>query len=133
VNPVKEDVVVKANKAFVSRMSDIKKLWDEWCNGKHGIEEYGLSFDYVTSGTFNDQKEGYFRWQLSGGSPSEEFRFYTDAAFNVYRIEFVFMDWFEKHVIWIEEGSYYYETMLDIFDGLFKESGECRKVVDECM
>ena len=50
---------------------------------------YGLCFDFVEVGTFNDQNEGYYRYQLSWGGPSEEIRFYHDG-----RIEFVFLDWF---------------------------------------
>lgn len=50
--------------------------------------EYGLSFDYVELGTFDDMKEDYFRYQFSWGGPSDELRFYED------RIEYVFMDWF---------------------------------------
>ena len=28
------------------------------------FHEHGLSFDYVPAGTFNGQKEGYFRYQI---------------------------------------------------------------------
>ena len=41
------------------------------------IFEYGLSFDYVTPGTFKSQVGGYFRYQLSWGGPSDEIRFYA--------------------------------------------------------
>ena len=40
--------------------------------------EYGLALDYVAPGTFKDQKQGYFRYQISVGGPSEEFRFYAN-------------------------------------------------------
>lgn len=50
---------------------------------------YGLSFDFVDAGTFDDQKEGYYRYQLSWGGPSEEIRFYQDGS-----IIFVYLDWF---------------------------------------
>lgn len=60
------------------------------------LNEYGLSFDYVTLGTFNDQKEGYFRYQISWGGPSEEYRFFTNGPrFDVYRVEFWYLDWFD--------------------------------------
>jgi hypothetical protein len=58
--------------------------------------EYGLSFDYVAPGTFQDQNEGYFRWQISWGGPSEEFRFYVSPGGSVpYRVEFWLLDWFD--------------------------------------
>ncbi len=50
--------------------------------------EYGLSFDFVEAGTFEDQKEPYYRYQLAWGGPSAEIRFYQN------RTEFVFLDWF---------------------------------------
>ena len=63
--------------------------------------EYGLSFDYVASGTFNDQDEPYWRYQLSWGGPSDEIRFYASVDnfetchATVHRAEYVFMDWFD--------------------------------------
>ena len=35
-------------------------------------EYEALSFDYVAPHTFNDQPEGYWRWQFSWGGPSDE-------------------------------------------------------------
>jgi len=55
--------------------------------------EYGLAFDYVPAGTFGDQDQGYFRYQLSWGGPSDEFRFYADPALHCYQIEYWFLDW----------------------------------------
>lgn len=56
--------------------------------------QYGLSFDYVRAGTFEDQPAGYFRYQLSYGGPSEEFRFFVDPEHNLLRAEFWLLDWF---------------------------------------
>lgn len=53
------------------------------------MNEYGLSYDYVELGTFDDQEEDYFCYQLSWGGPSEEIRFYESGM-----IEFVYLDWF---------------------------------------
>jgi hypothetical protein len=86
-----------------SRMADIRKLWKAYQSGKEDVPDlghiwdYGLSFDYVAPGTFSGQKEGYWRWQISWGGPSEEFRFYAShaEASDPYRMEFVFMDWFD--------------------------------------
>lgn len=60
--------------------------------------EYGLCFDYVAPGTFTGQSEGYFRYQLSWGGPSDEFRFFVSRArhgWSIYRIEFWFLDWYD--------------------------------------
>ena len=84
-----------------STLDDIKRLWEAECDGKEYVEDlgtlndYGLSFDYVAPGTFNEQPEGYFRWQLSWGGPSDEFRFYVNPDFSVHRIVYHFMDWFD--------------------------------------
>ena len=56
--------------------------------------EYGLSFDYIPSGTFEDQTVGYFRYQLSYGGPSEEFRFFVDPEHNLIKAEFWLLGWF---------------------------------------
>lgn len=56
--------------------------------------EYGLAFDYVKAGTFEDQNTGYFRYQLSYGGPSEEIRFYVDPEHNLVKAEFWLLDWF---------------------------------------
>ena len=50
---------------------------------------YGLAFDYVTPGTF-DNDAGFWRYQISCGGPSEELRFYTRD-----RVDFVYLDWFD--------------------------------------
>lgn len=73
------------------------------------IWEYGLAFDYVAPGTFKDQRKGYWRYQISWGGPSEEIRFYAPkgtpeyllatnagaAGWDVGRVMFSFMDWFD--------------------------------------
>ena len=54
--------------------------------------EYGLSFEYVGG---SNGESGYFRYLLSYGGPSEEFRFYVDPDLNCYKITFVYLDWFD--------------------------------------
>jgi hypothetical protein len=58
--------------------------------GSEEFNEYGLDFSLVEANTFNDQPEPYYRYQLSWGGPSEEFRIYEGGA-----VEFWFMDWFD--------------------------------------
>jgi len=81
----------------------------------HGpFKEYGLGFDYVAPGTFEGQRRGYFRYQLSWGGPSDEFRFFCDERPKPVRIEYWFMDWFDgaKKVL----GGADYDLLADIFD-----------------
>lgn len=75
-------------------------LDDEFDNFRESLRDefnaYGLCFDYVEPETFTEQLEGYWRFQISYGGPSEEIRFYYSAgASRPYRIEFWYLDWFD--------------------------------------
>jgi hypothetical protein len=86
-----------------STIEVLRDLWELYCKDSdayHDVHstnlyEYGLSFDYVPLDTFHDQEEGYFRYQISWGGPSDEFRFFTGPDFVPYRIEYWYMDWFD--------------------------------------
>lgn len=56
------------------------------------LNEYPLCVDYfIPEG---DKPEGFIRYQISWGGPSEELRFYfSQGATQPYRVEFVFLDW----------------------------------------
>lgn len=83
------------------RLDDLRRLWKAHCGGEEDcgdlgrFTEYGLSFDYVAPGTFNDQKEAFFCYQLSWGGPSDEFRFFVNPDLSCHRIEYWFLDWFD--------------------------------------
>jgi hypothetical protein len=84
-----------------SRIDDLRCLSTAYRegNGKHDergtLAEYGLCFDYVSPSTYDDQKEAFFRYQLSWGGPSDEFRFFVNPDFSCHRIEYWFLDWFD--------------------------------------
>ena len=61
------------------------------------INNYGLCFDYVEAGTFRDQKEGYWRYQISTGGPGTEYRFYMNDMYQDKpdKILYVYLDWFD--------------------------------------
>lgn len=65
-------------KDSISKYEDLSK-WSE----------YGLSFDFVEIGTFDDRKEAYYRYQFSWGGPTEEIRIYEDGE-----IVFVYLNWY---------------------------------------
>jgi len=75
---------------FEGRLEDLKVTDPD---DENYIE--GLCFDYVEPETFNDQREGYWRWQLSWGGPSDEFRIYINPDKSVHRIEYWYLDWFD--------------------------------------
>jgi hypothetical protein len=82
-------------------IAKVRRLWgsykiDPETYTDDGIwTEYGLSFDYVAPGTFEGQKRGYFRYQISWGGPSDEFRFFVDEQLHITSVQYWFMDWFD--------------------------------------
>ena len=119
------------------RVSDLRTLLDLYRKDPEAndeelgnFNEYGLAFDYVLASTFDDQEEGYFRYQLSWGGPSDEFRFFTDAEFNCYKIEYWFLDWYDGARL-----PLYGENrllLLDIFSD-FKDCGTLEHVFKKAM
>ena len=73
---------------FEGRLEDLKVTDPD---DENYIE--GLCFDYVDPKTFNDQREGYWRWQLSWGGPSDEFNIFVNPDQSVHRIEYWYKDW----------------------------------------
>ena len=59
------------------------------------LDAHHLSFDFVAPHTFTDQEESYFRYQISWGGPSDEFRFFGSDPANPDRVEYWYMDWFD--------------------------------------
>jgi hypothetical protein len=140
---MEKDIRIRAEEHMKSRMEDLAFLynyespadwdiatWDKAQDfditkemGETEIEEclwdyranYGLSFDYVPAGTFDDQKSGYFRYQISWGGPSEEIRFYVGYDQKPYQIEFWFLDWFTGHGIELTGKN------LEIAEAIFED------------
>jgi hypothetical protein len=114
-----------------SRTEDLQKLWTAYCEGEDAGEgnicEYGLCFDYVAPGTFEDQKEGYFRYQLSWGGPSDEFRFFINPDLSCHRIEYWFLDWFDGARRVLSDDSEL--LLLQLWDWL-KEGIDPKAVLD---
>tara|TARA_R100001460_G_C3517650_1_gene172215 strand:- start:235 stop:687 length:453 start_codon:yes stop_codon:yes gene_type:complete len=52
------------------------------------VNQSGLCFDRVEAGTFEDQRAGYWRWQLSWGGPADEFRLFDNND-----LEYWYLDW----------------------------------------
>jgi hypothetical protein len=124
---------------YNSTMNDLRLLWAAYCGeelteeqaeeyensfgatpSENGLYEYGLSFGYIAPNTFTDQEQGYFRYQLSWGGPSDEFRFYTNPDFSPYHIEYWFLDWFDgAHIETRGEDRAFLNELFD----WFKESG----------
>lgn len=61
-----------------------------WEDFFHYVNNAGLSFDRVEAGTFEGQRAGYWRWQLSYGGPADEFRLFDNGD-----LEYWYLDWFD--------------------------------------
>lgn len=103
------------------RISDLRKLWNLYMKDTEAsdpdlgtLNEYGLSLDYVAPETFKDQPEGYLRYQISFGGPSDEFRFYMNPDFTCHRIEYWFLDWFDGHGRELHDSDE--SLMMEIFE-----------------
>jgi hypothetical protein len=114
-------------KELRERIKDIRKLWKMYCEGDERgdpdlgtFPEYGLCFDYVAPHTFDKQPRGYFRYQLSWGGPSDEFRFYADQDFTPYKIEYWYLNWWDGAKVIL--GGKDLELMEEIWE-FFKEVG----------
>lgn len=80
------------------RLNDLRELLEAEDNETENLgslNDYGLSVDYVDPETFDDQLEGYIRYQLSWGGPRDEFRYFVNPDSSVHRIEYWFLDWFD--------------------------------------
>lgn len=90
--------------------------------------EYGLCFDYVTQDTFPDQEEAYFRYQLSWGGPSDEFRFFVNPDLSCHRVEYWLFDWFDGAQRTLRESRR--ELLLELWEW-FSETGAVRGAFDQ--
>ena len=137
VNTVKQATCKERLKShYQGRIEDIRKLWELNCKDCEASDpelgrfnEYGLCFDYVAPGTFSDQRRGYFRYQLSWGGPSDEFRFYCTEGFEIDRIEYWFLDWGDGAKRTLKQGKDF-GLMSDIFQD-FKDCETVQYAYDQ--
>ena len=75
------------------------------------VNQSGLCFDRVEAGTFKDQRAAYWRWQLSWGGPSEEFRLFDNGD-----LEYWYMDWFDGACVKVQDEIF--ENIMENFKDL---------------
>jgi len=79
-------------------LKTLRLLWNSYNKGEEYCEEaegywpdYGLCFDYV-----EDEKGGYYRYQLSCGGPQDEFHFHPSPwSILTWHVEYWFLDWWD--------------------------------------
>jgi len=127
----------RVDSELASTIATIRNLWESYCKGEEWCEEeetcfheYGLSFDYVAPGTFADQDQGYFRYQISWGGPSDEFRFYVNPDLSCYHVEYWFLDWFDgAHRDLTGDDK---ALMMEVYE-FFNEVGSTQAELDKAM
>jgi len=104
--------------SYRERIADVRRI----LGGSPGddlpdnLGEYGLGFDYVEAGTFNNRKP-YYRYQFSWGGPSEEVRYIVDHEEDIHpRVEFWHLDWFAGECVKVRKGSRNYEILMRAMD-----------------
>lgn len=95
------------------------------------LNEYGLGFDYVAPNTFNGQRRGYWRYQLSWGGPSDEFRFYCDESRRPVRVEYWFMDWGDGASVRLTRGKDF-DLLMALWED-WQDTGTVDHVYSEAM
>ena len=125
----------KVREAYKGRMGEVRTLWNLYKKDPEAYDddagtwtEYGLGFDYVPKGTFKGQRRGYFRYQISYGGPSEEFRFFVDEVLDITRAEFWYLDWFDGASVRVTGRNL--ETWREIWDD-FQEMDLLRTKIGE--
>ena len=120
----KRDLNKELKEHFKIDFKELKRLFKDYRDGGDEIYDYGLWFSYEV-----EDKEGFFRWLLSWGGPSTEFRFFTNPDLTIRRIEYVFMDWYVRtdYELTGEE----FKVLEEIYNELFKDSGACEVALKE--
>lgn len=54
------------------------------------LADYALCIEHVAPDTFEDQPEGFLRYQISWGGHADEFRFYVNPDLSCRRAEYWF-------------------------------------------
>ena len=91
----------------------VDEQWRERQEDLKNPEYEALAFDYVEPHTFNDQPEGYWRWQFSWGGPSDELRGYVNEHKELHRLEYWYLDWGDGAHLQVNQDAEVWGLMQD--------------------
>ncbi len=94
-----------------------ERIDEQWKLRREDLQQWnfeGLSFDYVEPHTFQDQLEGYWRWQFSWGGPSDELRAFINKDNTIHRLEYWFMDWFDGAKLEVQQDQPAWQRMQEM-------------------
>ena len=75
-----------------------------------------VGFNYVEPGTWEDQLEGYYRWQFSWGGPSDELRAYVNLDKSIHRLEYWFLDWGDGASVTVNKDEHAWHRMQEMIE-----------------
>ena len=96
-----------------------QRVDEEWKDRQKDLQDPEfdhLGFDYVPPHTWDDQPEGYWRWQFSWGGPGDELRGYVNENKELHRLEYWFLDWFDGASVQVSPGSDPWNKMQEMLD-----------------
>ncbi len=121
-----------------SRMEDLRDIFKRMDHNFENVRErayeeyngYALDFSYVEPDTFNDQPQGYFRYQISWGGPGDEIRYYVNPDLTPCKVEYWYLDWFDGAPITLR-GEY-----LEIAERIladFNDTGTTQYLLEQAL
>ena len=103
-NKMTETVTVIKKEPTCAELVD--EQWKDRQEDLKNPEYEALGFDYVAPHTWDDQPEGYWRWQFSWGGPSDELRGYVNEHGELHRLEYWYLDWGDgAHVLVAQDAA----------------------------
>ena len=111
-NKMTETVTVIKKQPTCAELVD--EQWKDRQEDLKDPEYEALAFDYVEPHTFNDQPEGYWRWQFSWGGPSDELRGYVNEHGELHRLEYWYLDWGDGAHVQVDQDAEAWTQMQEM-------------------
>ena len=72
------------------------------------LNSYSLCFDFIDGAQAEQENTmNHWRWQISWGGPSDEFRIFWNLEIGIFKIEYCFFDWYDGAKITLNDGDSY--------------------------
>jgi len=111
-NNMTETVTVIKKEPTCAELVD--EQWKDRQEDLKNPEYEALGFDYVAPHTWDDQPEGYWRWQFSWGGPSDELRGYVNEHGELHRLEYWYLDWGDGAHVLVDQDAAAWTQMQEM-------------------
>jgi len=92
----------------------VAQQWKDRQEDLKDPEYEALGFDYVEPHTWDNQLEGYWRWQFSWGGPSDELRAYVNEHDEIHRLEYWYLDWGDGAHVLVQQDAEAWNQMQQL-------------------